>query len=367
MDNVSSLSSNNTCFGLHRNGLYVFATLLYTVLSTVSLYMSIVVFWIVHRCVLFHPNVKLLMRTVSLCLALIAVCTFFKGCYYIAQTVFSFHANGIGNLMCLLIETPTAILLNVFVVALFAIGVDRFLATLNYSWRHKIEQDETSTVVMKCFVVLLWFNGLVTQSIYVHKSFRSPSAEYALCFCSMVFLTGYQNLITFTLITLTIKLLTLALFGYVFYISKTLYLKFSINTAAHNLQERFQLSNTIKATTTLLPFLITHAVFNSCFLIIFFILTQTGAIKNDVSGINLTICFYIVASIDITFAPFWWIKYNDNLKYLAVKHFSVMKYLMKKPMLNSKCNKIYSYKVDYRVKPEEANDILQVIWSTKNF
>lgn len=157
-------------------------------------------------------------------------------------------------------------------------------------------------------------------------------------------------------------------YWYVYHRNCTDYADFTINTARHNLHERFQMLNNVQTTRMLLPVVIVHALFFTIFLST---ITFVRSIydESDLTHINLLLITFHLIVVEMIIQPILIIRRNEHLKKIAHELCPFLGIFWGKNTScdsdKNECTIAETAVIDYRMKPETHQDILDQIWSAK--
>lgn len=157
-------------------------------------------------------------------------------------------------------------------------------------------------------------------------------------------------------------------YWYVYHRNCNDYANFTINTARHNLHERFQMLNNVQTTRMLLPVVIIHALFYTTFLSS---ITLIRSIYDEtaLANVNLLLIIFHIIIVEMIIQPILIIRRNEHLKKVAHDICPKLALLWGERNVcgndKQECTLADTTVVDYRIRPETHQDILDQIWSAK--
>uniref|UniRef100_A0A5S6QFF1 G-protein coupled receptors family 1 profile domain-containing protein n=1 Tax=Trichuris muris TaxID=70415 RepID=A0A5S6QFF1_TRIMR len=349
-------SSNTTA----AHVIYLLETILMACGGMVGMLTNLALFRSVRCSRLFHANVRLLLlHSIVACEILCAhqVIHGIVGGMSIANHVFNV---GVTKKTCILVQAPSVASFLVFSICIAAIGAERLLATL----KNRYDDKERSSTAVRVFVTVTWAGGILNALLFLLVRNQETVVQY----CSL-FLLSFSPLLYVTCgFYCMIATSTVIVYWVTYKLNSTRVLAFSINTATHSLQERFQLRNNISITYSLLPCVLCSSI--TVFLA-FGTLTTVSAffVQDRQLNIWLVNCYLLILNLlctNIIVQPIVLLRRCQKLRLLKFDwRYSLFPWVRLKDSNRYPCDHKTSV-VQFHVNPDSHEALLQTFWSSKS-
>ncbi|KFD56478.1 hypothetical protein M514_02582 [Trichuris suis] len=310
---------------------------------------------------LFHANVRtLLLHSIVAC-GIVCFRQMIQGIassMIIAKDVFNLN---ITKKVCIVMQAPSVICFLVFSLCITALGAERLLATLNNYY----DDNERSSSGVKAFVTIAWVAGLFNALIF----FLLPNQESVVHYCSVFLFNISPQLYITCGLYCVIATITVVIYWVTYKLNSTRVLAFSINTATHSLQERFQLRNNVSITIALLPCVLGNSI---TFLLFFGTLTIVGAlfVQEDQLDLWLVNCYLLLLNllcINIIVQPIVLLKRCQKLRLVKLDWpSSLLSCVRPKHSSDQPSSNVKTSIVQFHVNPDSQEALLQTFWSNKS-
>lgn len=349
------------------------ATLL--LVSVASFVGNVFILFLLSRCQTLHSNVRLLLKNFAFCTSLLSL-------YFFGRSIYQFYIWAVGpipttHFRCTAYEVLFDIVLVNITLSIMAIGIDRLASTI---WRRTYVDYGAPTRAGYAMLIACWGISVTMSCGILLYSFLDHDGQKAICYChswlSLPLYFTYLACPAFTFLDVS----TMVCYVYLYYESRSVYMKFDIYSTEHSLTERHQILSNMKTTALLMPSLIMHtssyAVVTTAILIIRVTMDKYG---EGTSYINCTLLFTNLVAVEAACHPLLFMTRCPSVAKVARRY------------LPSWCKRLSSRKrktviqrgktqpaprfalfhtskphlVDFRVKPQLHDDILKAIWDTK--
>ncbi len=196
--------------------------------------------------------------------------------------VFQGHFSGISQSYCLVRETVTALCYSLVAISIIGIGIERWYATKTVSsiaaratafLENPASSGRKPVFKPILMVIGFWVIALLSAASWFisakNRNATNASAnntnESQMCFCD-AFSSHSGKKSDFSVLYILVgvyfanEVAITSLYFYVWRVNKTKLEAFSINTARHSLQERFQIRENIQTTKLMIPTVTVHAL-----------------------------------------------------------------------------------------------------------
>uniref|UniRef100_A0A915KJA9 G-protein coupled receptors family 1 profile domain-containing protein n=1 Tax=Romanomermis culicivorax TaxID=13658 RepID=A0A915KJA9_ROMCU len=326
-----TVDDQNQCQKTQPDGLFFAVTLSLLFVCLVALTVSVTLLMVVSKVNLLHTNVKYLLQQSNMGAALASFSLFAKGVY---NLFVGYRSGQISKFYCLLLSTPYAISSQAFVSFLVAVGWERLWATIKRNDKDLKRPSKGVKILSVCLWSMSSFLNLNYLFSYgaqdadsLQNSQNSSEQQSTVCYCDTIFVTGVSvsGIVGYFLV---FNVGSILIYWYVYKTNLFRYESFGINHAQHNLQERFQTSNNMRATRMLLPFVISQAfvgtLVGGAYSWLIYTLKEDDLHDPPIKYVNFLSSLYILTGLDYSLTPFLWIKYDDCLKTAAFKSLPIL-------------------------------------------
>lgn len=332
-------------------------------------------------------NVKLLLINGSVASLIKSIIFGLRSVYNICLLVVGFESMVLDRIICIIIDAPYALCAFTLPTSMVFIGFDRLWST----WKKNLPRCETIKAYMMIMLFLAWTVSIVIYigSMVIDQHLTSKN----MCYCYFPMATSPNGSMVFNVILTISQSFNIIIYIIVYVLNKRSLLSFTANTARYNLTERFIMWGNIKATVMLIPPSLLHAAS------IYFVLT-TLAILRDFFHFKLSDNYLIALTgmacamcLDTLLHPILCLIYSKSLNEVGEKIYpnvfcwiirwkspearhgkravSVIGQSTKLATISSKKQQSLradpSVKgravVEYHLKPEQHQDILEQMWN----
>lgn len=258
------------------------------------------------------------------------------------------------------------------------IGLERVITTI---WKKKFTDHERPSVLAYVMATMCWATGASSLFLSVLTTMNDNSV---MCYCFAALTT--PPLVTYLIIPIYImmEVWTILCYLYLYLRSRSSYLDFTINTTQHSLAERHQLLNNMETTTLLAPIMILHGFL---YVGICCCVTYVRVAVTDITtAANFAVIMLTIQGLETMLHPVLLLIKHKSIRKAAMNLFPFLKRFFRidtvKPV------KVASVKfstsqgagpsarasrapvakglVDFRVKPEDHDNILNTVWDSKH-
>lgn len=256
-------------------------------------------------------------------------------------------------------------------------GIDRYKAFYG-----TVQIDQRASKTTKLTSLFVWLTVICWEIVWV-VDVHYYDVQYTngrTCFCSGTLPAHFGLRLFYLILYFCVQFASLTLICYVYRKNSIEFKSFNLSTQTHCLKERHRLSTNTKSTLMLIPYLVVRLLTELISNVIYVIFNEVNGdnyILDDIMDINVDIFLSNFCIIDMVFAPYIWFRYNTLLKRELTRRFPLLKRFFRHEtmvveMSNSTTIKM-SKKGDmsmsvhnYRINPEQAEEILENIWATKD-
>lgn len=334
--------------------------------------------------------------TTKLLLINCTVAGIIKSAYFVVRSVYNFCLLQYGFInmaierrICETVEIPYAVSTLALLLSMIFIGFERLWST----WKKNLPQAENIGCVRVWIQVLIWVSSV---SLYALMIIIDPEpGTKKTCYCYYPMLLSPDGTTIHQTFIIGTQSLNMVIYFIVFWCNKKQLFEFTLNAARHNLTERFVMWSNVKATKMLIPASISHA-FTYDFVILFSF--SARKIFPDITP-DASLCVtgftFCILCLDTMLHPILCLRYNESLRDIAIQRYPKISLFIGKPkgvleksfdnktddrncemkVVDNKLpptdrkSKQYQMStgtktiIEYRVKPEHHQDILNDMWN----
>jgi len=223
--------------------------------------------------------------------------------------------------------------------------------------------DETKYVLIQCFIILaisiMIYSFTLYNTLWTFLNFRHSTDTVNYCNVFFIFPPSIQwfDIGTFTAIQISLIFITYLMNRYI----KKQYAAFNLESNKHNLEQRFKERSFLESMKILIIFLAIQTMVSigtNC-IHIFLMARQEYRFPN-IAAIKCLMINNILRMVNYTVTLPMWVYYDGILRKKLIKLTFVQKFSRKSTVEN------IDERVDHRVDPQRANDIVMEMWATKS-
>ncbi|CAJ0594454.1 unnamed protein product [Cylicocyclus nassatus] len=196
-----------------------------------------------------HKNMRLMLSTISLCLAVNACAGLLYNVYFLYLGSHGFPDEPQRNPWCSVINTLMVPWDAATCLLMVGVGTERLIAT-----RKHVPNAVISDSVKVIFLLAVCAAAFVTINYVMNLT------DQGVCICDGASLPDRYAMLFRICICTMVEVGTISLFGYVLILSRSEADGMGINIAKYSLSKRFQIHETYRTTQMLLPCAVLHAV-----------------------------------------------------------------------------------------------------------
>lgn len=355
-------SSKNSCPLFQYKSLLIFNNLFSLTFTLAAVYLSVILFQLIYKKFgLYHVNVRTLLLHFCIANGVTSICIMTRMVYNFFLVLFGLDHMQMRRLQCFGFDSVYGICNTVSSLSISAIGFERLMATIN---QRNTDPDKSNNA-FNLVAGSIWLGAILEVFIsfwYIIATYEDSTMCY--CFAAGT-VSNYYLIVVLALCTIS-QITTFLCFGYVVIINKKV-AKDLTNISKYTLQERYQISNNISTTISLLPNVISNSVLYTaaCFAYFFvwppFWNGQVEFVIHLLSGINDLI------SITCFLQPALLLKFNKNLNKMALEEYKSFQILNRWLPTYSNCKNTAKVGdnlnvVSFRVSPDKNKEILESMW-----
>lgn len=317
-----------------------------------------------------------------------------KGFYFFLRSIYNFcllqlgfGALAIERKFCAIIEIPYGVVTMVLHLSMISIGFERLWAT----WKKNLAQTDKIGWKLVSALVVIWILSISIYTINMTVGEKEWGKKMCYCYYPMLLQSGVAN----NVIIIGTQTTNMIIYFIVYWKNKKLLFEFTLNAARHNLSERFIMWSNVKTTKMLIPASISHAV---TYDIVLMSMQVVKAIFPDITN-DMSLCVsiftIILLCLDTLLHPIFCLQHNEALRDIAVKFYPKLRYIVGSSTIEgekTRCTKTTDTKIEtkendqnkanpkakryqtqtstgikkiieFRVKPDQNQDILNQMWT----
>lgn len=366
-ETYSNYSSIEICAKLRWNGPFIITTLLVCLFSFSASILSILLFKLVNRHRgLFHANVRLILLHFGVANCASSIWALFRVVYNLVVISCEFQPFVVSRVHCILVDGVGIVPTTVACVSVGVVGVERFVATV----RKNISDPDKSSKCANIVLIGLWFMALISLAVAIYDA--NQFADQSICYCAISLAVSqmilYGNLPWYLCFNASY------LFCYFYVYKRNKHdMKLSINTAKHNLQERYQKWNNILLSKSFIPNVISNSILLLTIGCSYYFIHPFYWREQSINAINAWMSVSVLISMVAFLQPLLFITCNEKIKKIASNEYRLLKYItgirfsIKRPQIpdpvacENEVDKSTNI-VSYKCKPEDSQLILDNIW-----
>lgn len=253
------------------------------------------------------------------------------------------------------------------------IGLERVITTI---WKRKFFDHDRPSTIAHVMAFMIWASS---SGMFFLNLALAYFDEKPLCYCFGMFTIPAWMTFAFSPVFMIMEISTILCFLVLYYMSRSSYLDFTINTTRHCLAERHQLLSNMETSSLLAPVMINHGLVYSGVVIS---LSYTKLAVDDFpTKIIIANVVLTVQALETVLHPILLLIKHKNMRRAALHYFPFLKRFEKSGGGETAVTRVKSigadriYKngragcssglVDFRVKPEDNDNILNTVWDSK--
>lgn len=385
---LNTTESDDICADIHLDWIFLAFTIFLFLVAILALLGNVFIFCVLHQTRSLHPNVRLLLKNFALCAALVSL-------YVVGKSIYNLYIwlNGflvVYRVNCGLIECQLLLILISMMLSIAAIGADRVINTI---WQNRHADIDQPSSIAYLMLASCWLGSVLVVIPVAAIGYHDTSSIDYVCYCEGAYAapTAFAYLIcpTFVLLELSTVICYLFLYRH----SCSTFMDFTINTTQHSLAQRYQMLSNVRTTIHLMPTILVHGL-------TYFALTTTVAYlgiakrgHKDSTAAMHHMLFVLCATVsEAATHPFLLIARHEYLQKTALTRFPILKKIWcrnKQREANREisviqrvndggqarrkhglgvlqpANRVSPTVIEFRMKPEDHENILNCIWETK--
>ncbi|WKX90715.1 hypothetical protein Q1695_009509 [Nippostrongylus brasiliensis] len=255
-----------------------------TVLNLSAIFTNVFFMIICGRSGVMHKNMRVMLSTISLCLAVNAMAGLLYNIYFVYLGIHGFPMEPQQNHWCSAVNTLMVPWDAATCLLMVGVGAERLIATR----RHL-----PNAVISNCVKVIFFLVGCA--ALFVTINYFLNLTDQGVCICDGASLPDRYAMLFRICVCTMVEVGTISLFGYVLILSRSEADGMGINVAKYSLSKRFQIHETYRTTQMLLPSAVLHAVLYLSYLCLLIPVRNIRAEK------NLTVLQYNLSTIIFAF------------------------------------------------------------------
>nr|CDJ81832.1 CRE-SRAB-14 protein [Haemonchus contortus] len=220
-----------------------------TLLNFSAIVMNIFFMVICGRSGVMHKNMRLMLSTISLCLAVNAGAGLLYNTYFMYLGIHGFPKEAQRNPWCSVVNTLMVPWDAATCLLMVGVGAERLIAT----------RKHLSNAVISNSVKVIFFLA-IAAAVFVTFNYFMNLTDQGVCICDGASLPDRYAMLFRICVCTMVEVGTISLFGYVLILSRSEADGMGINVAKYSLSKRFQIHETYRTTQMLLPSAVLHAV-----------------------------------------------------------------------------------------------------------
>lgn len=172
--------------------------------------------------------------------------------YNFVLLIFGFDALSVTKNTCIIIAAIFATATYAIPVSMLFIGCERLYST----WKKNLAQVERMTAKLIIAQTFIWITAIL---IYITIIYADNLPAKPMCYCHLPMLIGPNGGVVSNVVLIGTQSLNVVIYGFIYWKNKMNLFQFTINTARYSLTERFVMWANINTTLMLLPMSLLHA------------------------------------------------------------------------------------------------------------
>lgn len=375
-----NISNSSFCATVELDSAFLILSILILTVTVISFLLNSFTFHLLTRCHSFHSNVRLLLKNFTLSASFFSLALFGRNVYNFY--VWRHGLFGMSGFACEVSEVAWDISAGSATHSISFIGVERLITTI---WKHDYADTGRPSKLATTMAAACWGSGVGISSFMILTALFDANP---ICFCTAAgALPLYAQFIVCPVYTL-LEASTVACFMFLYCHSRSAYLDFTVNTHQHSLAQRHQLMTNMETTLLLAPVMVVHG---ATYIVVLASFTFIRACVDDLSlASDLSVATVLLMAVETVIHPVFLLTKHKKLQQVAVDCFPSLRHVLtvreddsvipsghlrqpankKGPVALMRArasgkNIIAPSVVEFRVKPEDNDQILNNLWEKK--
>ncbi|VDO93272.1 unnamed protein product [Heligmosomoides polygyrus] len=255
-----------------------------TMLNLSAISVNVFFMIICGRSGVMHKNMRLMLSTISCCLAVNAGAGLLYNVYFLYLGLHGFPREPEVNPWCSVVNTLMVPWDAATCLLMVGVGAERLIAT-----RKHLPNAVISNSVKVIFLMAVF------AAVFVTVNYFTNLTDKGVCVCDGASLPDRYAMLFRICVCTVVEVGTISLFGYVLILSRSEADGMGINVAKYSLSKRFQIHETYRTTQMLLPSAVLHAILYLSYLCLLI------PVRNMRAERVLTVTQYNLSTIIFTF------------------------------------------------------------------